>query len=599
MPDDLKARLTKMAAEARDPADRQWAAAKLAAKFGGDTEPSAAAATPPAAAPEGPGLLSRAASAIPGMASKAYDAAHTFANGFNQSFAFGLPGRILDMAGATTPQGRAQEAQASPIAAGLGSGTGMATSALLGPEAAAGRTAQGLLGMAEQKIPQLATTLPGRILGAGAAGAVTGAQAGAGGVAAQGGDVQDVGSGALEGAKLGGIVGGGLGASGEVASRIARAIRGSQGGQSRQLIERYGGNVGPLDSGSGGAFNQELQGLPANDRGIGQASRARAANILNDTAATHEAETVLPSASAKGAIAASEAGQQMRDATPIYSQLVQLSRSQRLTPSEHGQVNTVLNQMDDLLKTRGSVQMTETELNDFKGMLQDLSDTGSMTAPTVARAKLQGVAHSTKEMVDQGPYADINARTSQGIQRYENQRTQLGLKPQPSGGKPSPEGPSEEELAYLANALARQDQNTVTSGLRNADRFGEFAEENPRYRRDIELPDVLRAKAELSLHAGKGHGGLINRLPPGMGLGASAALGLAGHGPISLAPIAAEFGARNWPAITGRLLYTPAMEAEAALGGGPRALPGFIPQIEAEYQAAMDRIRQRRQGQRQ
>lgn len=519
--------------------------------------------------------------------------------GFNDHFAFGLPSKVLDMTGAFPQQAQQANREAGgPVSTMLGQMAGLGASAIAGPEAALGRSGQALLGMMESKVPALANTIIGRLAGQTGLGAGIGATANAAATATDGGDWRDVARSVVAGGKGGAIVGGGLGGLSELATGGANAIASSVGGRARELLEKYGASVGPLSSGSGGALAEsELAGLKANDRGIGEASRGSAARILKGIEDAHYADTVLPTAAKKAAVAQSEVGQDMRDATPLYSELVKLERSQRLTPSERSQVGGVLNRMDKLLESRGSVEMTETELNDFKGMLQDLSDVGSMNSPSVLQSKLGNVASSAKSIVDRGPYAEINADASKGIQKYERQRSLLDLKPRPSGGRPSPEGPSEEEIAKLANMMSRQGQNTVTSGARNTGRLDEFAAENPQYQRAIDLPRLLEAKAELGLHPGAhGHGGLINRLPPGLGLGASATLAMTGHGASAALPVAAEFAARNWPAISGRLLYTPAMEAQMLLGQGPRQLPSFLPQIEQEYQDALLRL-QRKRGQ--
>lgn len=514
---------------------------------------------------------------------------------FMDKFAFGLPGRAWDALGGATgmwdssPQARAQQEQASPVGNVVGSTLGLGASALAGPEAAVGRSAQGLLGMLEQRVPAMANTAVGRIAGQTGAGALMGSGVNAAQVATQGGDMQDVGDAALAGAKGGAMVGGGLGALGEGTNRVADAVMSSEGGQARRLIERYGGKVGPLTSGKGGAFDQELAGLPANGAGVGEAARQRAANILNETERAHYDNTVMPAAREKAAIAASSEGHAPVDVTKVYSDLVHLSRNKRLTPSEQGQVKAVLSSMED---SNGVPRdMTQAELNDFKGMLQDLSDTGSAN-PSVAAAKLQGVAHSTKELVDQGPYADVNARTSEGIGKYDRQRQLLDMAPRPTGNRMSPEGPPEAEVAKLGNALARQGQDTVTAGVRGADRYQQFVDENPQFRRDLELPDVLKAKADLGVRfSPSSHHGLLGKLSgasAGAGAGATAAMAAAHMGPVAALPIGAAFAAQNWPAITGRLLYTPAMEAAAATGI-PRQLPGFLPQIEQDYMDALAR----------
>lgn len=616
MAEDTIARLTKMAAQASDPADREWAKAKLASVGGGATEPppvAAAQAAQPTVGGEKPGFLDslrgigdRFESGVKSLDRGIYRGVAALGDSINNGFAFGLPARIMEATGAYPDRATLDELHSEhPNLSLLGRAAGQSTSAYLGPEAMIGGSAQGLMGAAQGAVPFLANNMAGRILAQGGAGALAGGGSEAARAAVQG---QPVLPAAANGLMFGGLGGMALAGAGEAAGGMANAVRNSKGGQSRKLIEDSGGEVGPTSSGKGGPFEAELKGLPANDTGIGRASKSSAERILSGLESEHMTKTVKPAAVEKEAIANSPAGDTKVDATKLYSDLVRLHKSMRLSPSEKGVVNGVLNDMDNLIERRGSVEMTQTELNDWKGMLNGLSDPGN-NAPTVAEAKLAGVAHTAKEMVDQGPYRDINAITHEGILKHNRQRSMIDMEDRPHG-RENVNGVPEAEANKLANALARQDQNTVTAGLRNGDRYKQFAEENPQYARDINLPDILRAKSDLGLHAGnKGHGGLINRLPAASGAMATAGLAMATHGSaISALPIAAQFAAQNFPAITGRFAYGPAMGAEAALapmrltpggplqapimGKAPGLLPAGIQSLIEAYRQAMERSKE-------
>ena len=567
----------------------------------------------PAKAPDQPGIGER----IVGGLKKGLGAAESFANGFNNSFAFGLPGKALDLwdrtagtspllrdmglADVNGPENRRERASHFPDANLAGKAGGTVLTGFAGPEAALGKGAAGLMGMIEQKLPAAVQTgVPWMLAKATGTGALGGAGASAADAATNGASPREIGSSALTGGLVGGAIGGGLGAGGVIADKTANAVMDSEGGKARRLIESRGGTVGPMTSGKGGVFDNELAGLKANDRGIGEAGRRAAGTVLSDTESKFYKDTAAPHSANRAAIAASPEGQATRDITPIYSQLVGLERSKRLTPSERGLVGQVLKDLDKHVSENG-VMMTEEQINDFRGMLGDLSGRGSPGEPSVAQSKLDKVTGATKGMVDEGPYAKTNAMFAAGKSKLERQRNILDLPENPSTSldpaRSAPEGGRENEVAKVANFLARDEQNTITGGVRNADRVARFVAENPEYAQTLELPEIMRAKAELGIYPGtKGHGGLVNRMAPGVGLGASAAMAMAGeHGPRALLPVAAGFAAHNWPAMMGRFAYRPSLDMATMLHGVPGAkvpsTPASMPGFMADYAEAIARAR--------
>lgn len=496
-------------------------------------------------------------------ASRTADALEAGASGFNDRFAFGLPSRALEASGLQSQQQRqAIEAQ-SPIATQLGGGTGMGADMLMGPGAAIGKLAAGTV---KAVAPRLANSALGRIVETGAAGGLGGGTYNAADAAVNGASIPEQAKAFGTGAAYGAPIGGGAQAAAEGLSQMASGVLGSEGAQARRMIEKHGGKVGIGNSGSGGALDAELAGLPANDKGIGEAAQRSAGRIIDKTDEMHRAQVSEPYRAEKAAIDASPEAQKQLDVSDVYQGLMKVYGSSKLTPGERGTVKSLLDDMDAryLHKDLGLHLMTEERVNDFKGALQRLSGAGQPGQATVPEAQLSHVAHLLKQKVDGGPYGELNRKYAEGMTEKSALRQGLGLGPKASSNEMADQN-------RVRNVLMRQTQDTTTGGATTMD-LPQVKAAYPELQRDIELPEVLAAKDTLSLHAGAhGHGGLINRLPPGLGLGASAAMALGHQGAASLAPLAAEFAARNASPIAGRLLYTPAQELEMMLYGIPGA----------------------------
>lgn len=370
------------------------------------------------------------------------------------------------------------------------------------------------------------------------------------------------------------VTGGGGGLTLHGVARGADAVLDSAGALARRVIERNGGKVGVFTSGKGGAFDTRLAGLKPNDHDIGATSRESAVNVLRNLEGKYYSDIGQPHHRWRAAIAESAEGNVLRDATPIYNDLVQLRKSWRLTPPERQQIDAVLKRMDENVGDhdgRIGVYLTETDLNDARGMLGDLSGRGDPNSPSVAQSKLDKVTQSTKEMVDQGPYAKTNRRYAQGTKRYEEARNLLGLSSKPSSSiegarYEAPEGGArEQEVTKLGNMLLREGQATGTAGVRGGNRLDLFRERYPEYyAQELDMPRMLEGKGDLSFKLlPSAKGGLMGQIKATNKevplLTALAAEGAGkGHGGAAAAAGIAHLLHTNADAINGRLLYAPA-----------------------------------------
>lgn len=383
---------------------------------------------------------------------------------------------------------------------------------------------------------------------------------------------------------------------GELAGAAGRGVVNSRGGKARQFIESRGGKVGVADSGSGKPFETviddqgtKLGDLPPDDRGIGEASRSTAVHVLKDLDDKFFENYGNPHSQNRARIAESPAGQARRDTTDVYMELKDLSRSARLNPSEQKAIKTLLEGMETgqygrVTAVKGpdgkpliTHKMTETELNDFRGMLQRMGNVGSAHPSSVPEDMIADVAGTVKGKVDEGPYAETNAFYNKGKSQLESSRNQLDLSSRPSHSldpaRPAPEaeGVSEPEVTKVANLLSRDKQTTVTAGVRNAKKVERFRQNHPQYSGELDKPELVRSKADLTFTAaGKKHGGLIDRMHPlaGAGVGLGMMPFVADDAKAIIGGIASQLVLQNLPAINGRLLFNPATKM---ITGGPAA----------------------------
>ena len=495
---------------------------------------------------------------------------NAFASGAAERTAFGLPAYALQAVGLSSQERRDADMAESPKAATIGGLTGdletMLGLARFSP--AAGAAGAG------------ATALR-RIAGSAATNAAVGAASGAAQAASHGEPMLEP---ALVGAGTGTVLGGGFAGVAEGAKAVLR----SPGARARQIIEKYGGTVGPTTPGKGGMFEDDLKGLQANDKGIGSAAQASGQRLLSKADEIHETQTKAPYRAERAAIEASPESSKGVDVEDVKQALMKLHQSARLTPAERGQIGTLLKDFDEggryYHKDLGFPTMTEAQLNDFNGMLGDMSRAGQPGEHTVAQAKLSQVSSLVRSKVDQGPYADLNKNYSEGMEDRSALRRGLGLGPKKSSNEIA-------EGRRVANVLQRQGQQTVTEGGTTMD-LDDIRREYPQLERDIDAPKVLSAKADLGFRlGGPSHGGFMNRVQQE---GVPAAMVGAGAGYLSHSPaVGAGVGAAahllrtNWDPITGRLLYGPAQALQgmqSSQAAAPAsALPAWLPEIERAY----------------
>jgi len=474
-----------------------------------------------------------------------------------------------------------------------------------------------------QQATALRRSLPGMALGAGIGGPLAeaigagstargllpsavrvGANAIAGGAASGAGQaVNDMAQGqrpdpraVIDAAKQGGLLSGGLGLAGEGLAALRNAVARSPGGQARADVEAVGGKVGPLDSGSGGEFDEggRLAGLKPTDVDIGKASRQSAVNLINRIEGTREAETA-PFRASKEALRESGQGQTQIDDLVQYAK--GLSTSQRLSPAQRATARawlTDLQKWGQPTKAGGFKApfiMPDSELEDFRGMISDQIATDPASVPEAMQGKL---AAKTRESVDRTEFGPLNKGISEAASRAEAERRLLRLGDKPSGGDLTPEGLPRTDVERVTNLLARQGQNTVTAGGQNTSvdavsgpearsSLDQLAERNPEHALDVAAPRALSAKGDLQfrLRPDTKKGGFIERSKGpagtiGAGVGAAAIAHMLGIDPVAAAVLAGggNLARLNLPAIQGRLLYTDPASVARLPGGGGAAMMG-------------------------
>jgi hypothetical protein len=192
-----------------------------------------------------------------------------------------------------------------------------------------------------------------------------------------------------------------------------------------------------------------------------------------------------------------------------------------------------------------AVMVPERQLNGLRRTLMRAAKIGQTDAPGEKEAPLRQAAFIAKQMVDEGPYADLNKFYAEGTQKLIGQRRQLGLKAKP----PADSGI---DVRKVKLSLEREGQNTKTGG--GDSNSAAFRAENPDLRTATNLAELQRAKADLSFHMTPQHGGLIDRTV-GANLGPAAVLGAAAlGGPHGLMGAAGMMAAQNVNPIVGRVL---------------------------------------------
>lgn len=254
----------------------------------------------------------------------------------------------------------------------------------------------------------------------------------------------------------------------------------------------------------------------------------------------------------------------LRDVRPIYSKLVEAYYDPSTDPAVAAKIKHVLTVMDErYTRPDGSILMTEEHLNGLRQQLQRTAKSGISTDERLN--PLQQAASVARGMVEEGPYAEANQAYAEGSKRFRESRRLLGI-----NERPKTLDESQAAVSKVKNLITRRGQNTVTAGGQEG-RLAEFEARHPQIAEEFIKPEMLRRRADISFSAlPKRHGGLTERLGSFVGAGAlgEAALNMLGHGHVSvphaLGTLAAGLTVQNLPAIQARLLYGPALAAQAA-----------------------------------
>lgn len=340
------------------------------------------------------------------------------------------------------------------------------------------------------------------------------------------------------------------------------AVANSRGGQARRFIEEAGGGakVGVTSPGAGGVFDRELAGVPATDRGIGQAAERGAEQLVEQIKEQHRIETSAPYKKMQAAIDASPAARAPRDVTPLVTQMQ--AAIDDLDTSSHAR-GVLKEQLELLEKHRdpanGAVVLPERQLNGLRRSLMRVAKIGDRAVPGEAEAPLRAAAFAAKQMVDDGPYRLLNAFYAQGAEETAARRVGLGMK-----AKPAKDQQVDVNKARLTLERGEPASNSRTAGA-YADRLNAFRAANPAMVPATDLPSLARARADLAFRLAPQHGGLMERA--GGPMGKLELLHQALTHPVRSAIGAATL---NTAPIAGRLLYPFAQAAPAASDIGQR-----------------------------
>lgn len=339
----------------------------------------------------------------------------------------------------------------------------------------------------------------------------------------------------------------------------AGAIAGTAGVKARQFIESRGGKVNPLSPGHGGAFAKELKGLPANDKGIGEAARIGAEKTMAGLKEQNAVETSRPYKKMKELIDKSPEASATRDIAPLMDTLQEAVYDLETAPHARTQLEGTLKVLEryraqgpknEFGEPAGPVMVPERQLNGLRRSLMRAAKVGATDAPGEAEAPLRAAAFAVKDMVDEGPYAALNEFYAKGATKNTGARRQLGLKPKPSKDE-------NVDTKKLKLGLEREVQNTKTAG--GDSDLEAFRRDNPKLARASEFAKLANARADLSFRLMPQHGGLLERGSGAAVLGGGVAA-MAG-GPAGLAAGAGALALQNWDPLMGRIAHPLAQRA--------------------------------------
>jgi len=366
--------------------------------------------------------------------------------------------------------------------------------------------------------------------------------------AVQGGSGRDI----LTSALVGGAI--------PAVAKGANAVLNSNGGQARALWEKHGGNVGPLDSGSG---VEEIAGMDPSRANVGRASAIGARNIRRGLETDFEQNVEAPYKAAREPVDYGPAGKEMTDVTSLIQTVGELPEAIR--PA----IKRELQDLGAVMGEDGRVTMSQADLNTAKQRLQSLAKYGLNAGGGTGNIKdksFKALANAAKVLVDEGPYAQANDIYERGMNMQAVDRADLGLKKAPA----RLESGRTTEDAKVAQILRNRNNDAEAAGAmaERADLPG-FVSRHPELERQVDLPDLVRAKGALEF----GLGGKTDNL-----------IQVAHRG---LTHTALDIGRHNASAAGGRLGYAPAREVSRYFGD--ESLNQLIAALQAQRQLEAQR----------
>jgi len=366
--------------------------------------------------------------------------------------------------------------------------------------------------------------------------------------AVQGGSGRDI----LTSALVGGAI--------PAVAKGANAVLNSKGGQARALWEKHGGNVGQFDSGSG---VEEIAGMEPSRANVGRASAIGARNIRRGLETDFEKNVETPYKAAREPVDYGPAGKEMTDVTSLIQTVGELPEAIR--PA----IKRELQDLGAVMGEDGRVTMSQADLNTAKQRLQSLARYGLNTGGGTGNIKdksFKALANSAKVLVDEGPYAQANDIYERGMNMQAVDRADLGLKKAPA----RLESGRATEDAKVAQILRNRNNDAEAAGAmaERADLPG-FVARHPELERQVDLPDLVRAKGALEF----GLGGKTDNL-----------IQVAHRG---LTHTALDIGRHNASAAAGRLGYAPAREVSRYFGD--ESLNQLIAALQAQRQLEAQR----------
>ena len=367
-------------------------------------------------------------------------------------------------------------------------------------------------------------------------------------------------------------------AGGAVAGGGSHAVKNSQGGKARQFIEKRGGRVGVTTPGSGAPFD-EMAVKGTSDAAIGEQAQLSAENVRKGLDDYRQRVASDPYNEAVSAITP-EKSSQLVDVQDVYSKMVEGYYHPGTSPEVAAKLKHQLDIIDARYRHKdGSVLMTEDHLNGLRKTLAEMGQVGESTKAKLS--PLQEAYVEAKRLVDQGPYAEANARYAAGTRDADESLRLMDIK---RSHKPEPPTADINKIRLKGN---RRGQNTVTAGA-DKPKVDRFVEKHPDLALELDKPELLRKKGDLSFSLLPEHGGLTDRLKHAAIAAAGGGAFASGHGKLGLIGAGAMLAYQNKVPIAGRLLYPLAERADpAALGARAGTL---VPRLNLPQ--ALLRIRQ-------